>query len=157
MKVYDGERGAPENVGLDFKLSQPMVRTHPVTGWKTLFAGGLHCRRVDGVSDIESQELLAKILRLVSDNHDLQVRFRWNTANDIGKQLRPLCNLAATNLHLLFQAIWDNRCVLHCPTQDHYGLGPRGGFRTMSIAEKPYLDPSSPSRRAALAVPKKAH
>ncbi|GMF75681.1 unnamed protein product [Aspergillus oryzae] len=49
-------------------------------------------------------------------------------------------------------AIWDNRCVLHCPTQDHYGLGGRMGYRTMGIAEKPYLDPNSPSRQEALAA-----
>jgi alpha-ketoglutarate-dependent taurine dioxygenase len=109
-----------------------MVRTHPVTGWKTLFAGGLHCRRVDGVTEIESQHILNKILQLVVENHDLQVRFRWNGPNDM--------------------AIWDNRCVLHCPTQDHYGLGARGGFRTMGIAEKPYLDPLSVSRKQALAA-----
>ena len=62
-----------------------MVRTHPVTGWKSLYAGGLHCSRVEGVTMAESQELLAKILRLVSDNHDLQVRFRWESSGDIGE------------------------------------------------------------------------
>jgi hypothetical protein len=62
-----------------------MVRTHPTTGWKTLFAGGLHCRRVNGVTEWESKELLEKILRLVADNHDLQVRIRWNTPSDFGK------------------------------------------------------------------------
>ena len=73
-----------------------MVRTHPVTGWKTLFAGGLHCRRVDGVVESESQDLLAKILRLVSDNHDLQVRFRWNGSGDMGK-----------SLSLPFRSVWS--------------------------------------------------
>ena len=105
MDVYKGERGAPENTDLTFKRSQvglavqksfwikpadygqPMVRTHPVTGLKTLFAGGLHCRRIDGVSETESQEILAKILHLVTDNHDLQVRFRWNTPGDMGEYI----------------------------------------------------------------------
>lgn len=61
-----------------------MVRTHPVTRWKTLFAGGLHCRRIEDVSETESQDILAKILRLVADNHDLQVRFKWETSGDMG-------------------------------------------------------------------------
>ncbi|KAI2637990.1 putative alpha-ketoglutarate-dependent sulfonate dioxygenase [Hypomontagnella submonticulosa] len=130
--IYTGPRGAPANTDMQFKQSHPMVRTHPVTGWKTLFAGGLHCRRVNGVTEWESQELLEKILRLVADNHDLQVRIRWNTPCDM--------------------VIWDNRCVLHCPTQDHYGLGKRMGYRTMSVAEKPFLNLSSPSRLEANAV-----
>lgn len=62
-----------------------MVRTHPVTGWKTLFAGGLHCRRVNDVTDFESEQLLSKIISLVGDNHDLQVRFRWNNPGDVGE------------------------------------------------------------------------
>ncbi|KAF2107802.1 putative alpha-ketoglutarate-dependent sulfonate dioxygenase [Lophiotrema nucula] len=130
--IYDGERGAPENVGLEFKATHPAVRTHPVTGWKSLFVSGLHTRRIKDVTETESQEIFAKALRLVTENHDLQVRFRWNGPNDM--------------------AIWDNRCVLHCPTQDHYGLGGRAGFRTMGIGEKPYFDPLSVSRKQALAV-----
>lgn len=90
-QVYTGERGAPENQGLKLKCeSHPMVRTHPVTRWKTLFAGGIHCRRINGVTESESQEILAKLLRLIADNHDLQVRFRWQSEGDI--------------------AVWDNRC-----------------------------------------------
>lgn len=46
-----------------------------------------------------------------------------------------------------YVALWDNRCVLHCATQDHQGLGFRMGWRTISIAEKPFLDPYSMSRR----------
>ncbi|KNG91429.1 putative alpha-ketoglutarate-dependent sulfonate dioxygenase [Aspergillus nomiae NRRL 13137] len=130
--IYDGPRGAPANTDMQFKQSHPMVRTHPVTGWKTLFAGGLHCRRINDVTDFESEQLLSKIISLVGDNHDLQVRFRWNNPGDV--------------------AIWDNRCVLHCPTQDHYGLGGRMGYRTMGIAEQPYFDPNSVSRQEALAA-----
>ncbi|KAI1179928.1 putative alpha-ketoglutarate-dependent sulfonate dioxygenase [Nemania sp. FL0916] len=130
--IYTGPRGAPDNTDMGFKQSHPMVRTHPTTGWKSLFAGGLHCRRVNGVTEWESKELLEKILRLVADNHDLQVRIRWNNPGDM--------------------VIWDNRCVLHCPTQDHYGLGKRMGYRTMSVAEKPFLDVNSPSRIEANAV-----
>ncbi|KAJ2985568.1 hypothetical protein NUW58_g5460 [Xylaria curta] len=130
--IYTGPRGAPANTDMLFRQSHPMVRTHPTTGWKSLFAGGLHCRRVDGVTEWESKELLDKVLRLVADNHDLQVRVRWNTPSDM--------------------VIWDNRCVLHCATHDHYGLGKRQGYRSMSIAEKPFLDPSSPSRTEANAV-----
>ena len=57
-------------------ILQPMIRTHPTTDWKALFAGGRHCRRIDGVSDRERQEILTKILRTVAESHDLQGRFK---------------------------------------------------------------------------------
>ena len=38
---------------------------------------------------------------------------------------------------------------MHCATQDHYGLGDRKGWRTISIAETPFLDANSPSRKEA--------
>lgn len=34
IELIGGERGAPENVGFDFKASHPVIRTNPVTGWK---------------------------------------------------------------------------------------------------------------------------
>ena len=62
-----------------------MVRTHPITGWKAVWGFGFHVRHIDDVTEAESQELLSKITRLVSDNHDLQVRLRWNNSGDMGK------------------------------------------------------------------------
>lgn len=73
--------------------SKPMVRTHPITGWKTVWGFGLHVQHIDDVTEIESQELLSKITRLVSDNHDLQVRFRWSNSGDMGKYF---CTLRAS-------------------------------------------------------------
>lgn len=64
---------------------KPMVRTHPITGWKVVWGFGFHVRHIDDVTEVESQELLAKITGLVSNNHDLQVRFRWSNSGDMGK------------------------------------------------------------------------
>ena len=69
-------------------------------------------------------------MRLIVENHDLQVRHRWVNKNDL--------------------AIWDNRSVYHAATPDYEGLGERLGKRAVSIGEKPYLDPASKSRREAL-------
>ena len=62
-----------------------MVRTHPLTGWKTIWGFGIHVRYVEDLTAAESEELLQKITRMVSDNHDMHVRLRWSNSGDIGK------------------------------------------------------------------------
>jgi alpha-ketoglutarate-dependent taurine dioxygenase len=109
----------------------PVVRTNPVTGWKSLYGVGHHVARIEGLAEEESRTALDWFLRLVTENHDLQVRHRWLNPNDL--------------------AIWDNRSVLHTATFDYEGLGDRTGQRAVSLGEKPYLDPNSKSRREALA------
>ncbi|KAH9983396.1 hypothetical protein F4779DRAFT_624565, partial [Xylariaceae sp. FL0662B] len=71
---------------------------------------------------------VTELLQLIVENHDLQVRFRWNK-NDL--------------------AIWDNRSVFHTGTNDY--TGKRQGNRVVSLGEKPFFDPNSKSRREALA------
>jgi alpha-ketoglutarate-dependent taurine dioxygenase len=130
--IYDKPRGAPENVGRELKAVHPVVRTNPVTGWKSIFPVGGHISHVNDVTDLESKALLKWFNRLLVDNHDLQVRFKWKNQNDI--------------------AIWDNRSVFHTATYDIEGQGERYGVRTVSIGEKPYFDPESKSRREDLAA-----
>lgn len=131
LKLYDGERGSPENVGDSLTAIHPVVRTNNTTGWKSVFPIGAHVRHINGVTQEESDSLLEWFNQLVTDNHDLQVRFRWQNPNDL--------------------ANWDNRSVFHAATFDCEGLGDRFGNRAVGIGEKPYLDPNSKSRREALA------
>lgn len=49
-------------------------------------------------------------------------------------------------------AIWDNRSAFHIGLLDYEGLGERFGYRVVSIGEKPYFDPNSTSRAAALGL-----
>ncbi|KAK0708863.1 hypothetical protein B0T21DRAFT_387578 [Apiosordaria backusii] len=130
-ELIDEFRGAPENNGLDFKAEHPVVRTNPVTGWKSLFGAGhqVHAGWINGVTERESEILKAYFYQLISENHDLQVRFRWNK-NDL--------------------AVWDNRSVFHTATYDY--TGKRQGNRVVSLGEKPYFDPNSKSRREALGL-----
>lgn len=121
-----GPRGAPNNVGLDFKNHHPVVRIHPLTGWKSIFSCGMNCLSIDGVTDAESAKLMRKFMRLLVDNHNLQLRFQWHDVNDL--------------------AIWDNRCTFHAATQDHFGKGTRIGWRCMTMGEIPFYDPESKSR-----------
>ncbi|KUJ10841.1 taurine catabolism dioxygenase [Mollisia scopiformis] len=129
LELIDEERGAPENKGLDFTASHPVVRTNPVTGWKSLFGAGhqVHAGWIDNVTETESEVIKAYFNKLIAENHDLQVRFKWNT-NDL--------------------AIWDNRSVFHTATNDYDGK--RQGNRVVSLGEKPYYNPASKSRREAL-------
>lgn len=98
LELIDSNRGAPENSGLDFTASHPVVRTNPVTGWKSLFAAGGQVKHgwIDDVTPHESEILKEYFLDVIAKNHDLQVRFRWNI-NDL--------------------AIWDNRSVFHTATK----------------------------------------
>ncbi|KAL1634254.1 hypothetical protein SLS58_010759 [Diplodia intermedia] len=131
-KGYPHPRGAPGNVGFEFEVSHPLVRTNPVTGWKALYSGVLFAECIEGVSESESKMLQDKIQRMITENHDLQARFRWENPGDI--------------------VVWDNRSVLHAATRDHDGQGDRIGWRVTSIGEKPYFDPASVSRKEALAA-----
>ncbi|KLU82427.1 alpha-ketoglutarate-dependent taurine dioxygenase [Magnaporthiopsis poae ATCC 64411] len=131
FQLYDKPRGSPENVGSTLKAVHPVVRTNPVTGWKSVFPVGAHVKHINGLTSEESKHLLDWFLQLLQQNHDLQVRFKWRSPNDI--------------------AIWDNRSVFHTATLDYDGQGDRFGNRAVGLGEKPYLDPQSKSRRAALA------
>ncbi|KAJ5997540.1 hypothetical protein N7499_006064 [Penicillium canescens] len=131
FNVHPGPRGAPENVGEELSAVHPVIRTNPVTGWKSVFAVGVHVQKINGLSDEESRHLLDWFVTLIVENHDLQVRNRWQNPNDL--------------------AIWDNRSVYHAATWDYDNLGPRTGHRAVGLGERPYLDPQSIGRREALA------
>ncbi|KAK6541436.1 hypothetical protein TWF694_007247 [Orbilia ellipsospora] len=131
LKLYEKQRGNPGNVGLDLEATHPVIRTNPVTGWKSLFPIGVFPKRINDVTLDESDALLAWFHDLIYKNHDLQIRFKWRNPNDI--------------------AIWDNRSVFHTATNDYDGLGNRFGNRAVGIGEAPYFDPNSRSRREELA------
>lgn len=73
----------------------PVIRTHPVTGYKTLFVNKNFTKRIVELAEDESNALLDFLTRHVADNHDLQVRFRWEHDS---------------------VAIWDNRATYHTAT-----------------------------------------
>ncbi|GAA5890782.1 hypothetical protein JCM6882_000660 [Rhodosporidiobolus microsporus] len=132
VKLHEGPRGHPQNVGADLKTVHPVIRTNPVTGWKGLFVNSAFTTRIVELNRDESDLLLDYLFKLVSLNHDLQVRFKWNV-NDV--------------------AIWSNSSSFHNVTIDYEGMEVRKGNRTVSLGEKPYFDPASKSRREALGLP----
>ncbi|KAK8061336.1 TfdA family taurine catabolism dioxygenase [Apiospora phragmitis] len=122
-----GIRGSLLNQGGELRTQHPVVRTNPVTGWKSVYVNKGFTKRINGVSKDESDLLLGYLFNLVTQNHDAQVRFKWNQ-NDC--------------------AIWDNRSTFHCATYDYDAA--RAGDRVCSLGEAPYLDLDSKSRREAL-------
>ncbi|KAF9267080.1 taurine catabolism dioxygenase [Marasmius fiardii PR-910] len=126
LKIQD-PRGSPENTGTNLTAVHPVIRTHPVTGFKTLFVNRTFTKRIVELSPDESENVLEYLFDHVAENHDLQVRFKWNK-NDV--------------------AIWDNRATFHTATHDYDAA--RQGNRVVSLGEKPYFDPKSQSRRVAL-------
>jgi alpha-ketoglutarate-dependent taurine dioxygenase len=86
VKIYEKERGSPKNVGRSLSAVHPVVRTNPVTGWKSIFALGPFPRYINELNEEESAELLKRFRSVITENHDLQVRLKWRNKNDIGKR-----------------------------------------------------------------------
>ncbi|KAH7921681.1 taurine catabolism dioxygenase [Leucogyrophana mollusca] len=128
MRIQD-PRGSPENTGSDLTAVHPVIRTHPVTGFKALFVNKSFTKRIVELTADESDHVLEYLFRHISENHDLQVRYRWEK-NDV--------------------AIWDNRATFHTATNDY--TDNREGNRAVSIGERPYFDPKSKSRREVLGI-----
>jgi alpha-ketoglutarate-dependent taurine dioxygenase len=149
VKIYEKERGSPKNVGTELKAVHPVVRTNPVTGWKSIFALGPFPKYINELNDEESTELLKKFRSVITENHDLQVRLKWKNKNDLGMLISQMVFL--TQGLICNAAIWDNRSVFHSATFDYDGLGDRIGNRAVGIGEEPYLDPNSHSRTEVLA------
>lgn len=78
-------------------VKHPVVRTHPISGRKSLYVNVDFTSRIDDFDEKESAELLRDIYRL-ADTPAYQCRFRWE-ANSI--------------------AFWDNRSVQHCGVPDY--------------------------------------
>ncbi|KAI9495112.1 hypothetical protein BDB00DRAFT_870829 [Zychaea mexicana] len=116
-------REAPDNV-------HPVVRVHPVTGWKALYVNRGFTRRIVDFTRRESDAVLNFLFDHIETGADFQVRFKW-TEDTV--------------------AVWDNRVTYHNPVYDYFGSGLRHGYRVSPSAERPYFDPNGKSRREALA------
>lgn len=69
----------------------PLVRTHPVTGWKSVFFNPGFVTQIVGVPKTESDAIINYLNEVISTTQEIHVRFQWRK-NDV--------------------AFWDNRvCV----------------------------------------------
>lgn len=130
-EIHSGQRGAPENVGDELTAIHPIIRSNPVTGWKSLFAVGNQFTKFNGLTEDESQNIKQYLRELLVASHDIHVRIRWSE-NDV--------------------AIWDNRSVYHSATKDYDASKyRRTGVRTVGIGERPALAKNAKSRAEDLA------
>jgi taurine dioxygenase len=84
----------------DYEAVHPVVRTHPETGRRALYVNVAHTVRFDGMTEEESEPLLAFLYRhQVRPEHTC--RFTWRVGS---------------------LAFWDNRCTLHNPINDYQGF-----------------------------------
>ncbi|HVY17317.1 MAG TPA: TauD/TfdA family dioxygenase [Rhodopila sp.] len=121
--LHDGEesyRGTYKNLGVEDKpvypkAEHPVIRTHPVTGRKSIYVNRGFTKRILGIPRDESQAILNYLWDLAEDPL-FQCRFRWSE-NAV--------------------AFWDNRCVQHRAMWD-YWPHTRSGFRVTVAGDKPY-------------------
>ncbi|EJU05599.1 taurine catabolism dioxygenase [Dacryopinax primogenitus] len=102
-------RGSPLNDGEDLRAVHPVVRTHPITGFKALFVNRSFTTRILELTKEESDHQLDYLFRHIAENHDLQGRYRWEK-DDL--------------------AIWDNRVVLHTATNVYADVRPNAVYET---------------------------
>ncbi|MCJ1312008.1 hypothetical protein MMC25_005682 [Agyrium rufum] len=121
----EGSRAAGRPVRRDpITTLHPLIRTHPVTGWKSLFFNPGFITKIVGIPKLESDAIIAYLNEVISTTQELHVRYQWHK-NDV--------------------AFWDNRICNHSAS---YGFAPhrRHAVRVCCHAEKPYLDPNSVSQ-----------
>ncbi len=114
-----------------------IIRTHPATGWKSLYVNRAMTKNIVGLEPGESKAVLDYLFNVFEKNLEIQVRFNW----------KP------TKAGLGTSALWDNRISQHYAIWDYEGTEPRHGTRVTSLAEVPFFDPNSKSQREALGLP----
>jgi taurine dioxygenase len=82
----------------------PVVRTHPETGRKALYINRTFTRRINELSESESDAVL-NFLWNHAEQVNYQIRFRWSL-NDM--------------------AFWDNRCCMHRAIWDYWPAERKG-------------------------------
>ena len=107
-------------IGEQYSNEHPIIRTHPETGKKILYVNPTYTKKIVGLPDDESSDLLNNIFKH-QERLDLSCRFKW-TENAV--------------------AILDNRSTQHYAIADFYpgrGLGHERVMDRISIVgDKPF-------------------
>lgn len=130
------DRNDPFGSSKPVERVHPIIRTHPVTGWKSLNANRQFAKHIVGLTPVESDLILNYLFDIYEKNADIQVRLNWKSDPGYGTS-----------------AIWDNRCSVHRSVWDLEDGTRRHGTRITSLADEPFYDPNSKSQREALGLP----
>ncbi len=116
-----GKVGAIGNIELDLNTQQmlegfyhPMVRTHPVSGEKSLYVDKIYACGIEGMTDDEARPLL-DFLSSFATQESFTCRLRWENNTVI---------------------MWDNRICLHQAFNDYDGYR-REMYRAIVMGERP--------------------
>jgi taurine dioxygenase len=97
-----GRRLSPEQLAEEQEkypaAHHPVARTHPETGAKTIYTNRAFVSHIEGLSPEESREIVT-YLQLAIMDPSVQCRFKWEVDSF---------------------AMWDNRAVQHCATNDFW-------------------------------------
>ena len=116
MKARGASDEAVEAKRAEFPPSHhPVVRTHPVSGKKSLYVNRVFTRRIVDMDPVESEALLDK-LYLQAWIPDFQCRFRWQPDSF---------------------AFWDNRAAQHYAAADYWPQR-REMERVTIVGDRPY-------------------
>lgn len=99
LKKLDGMKETLEDEIATLEAEHPVVRTHPVTGRKSLFVNGAHTLRFKDMTEAESKPLIDYLCEHAV-RPEFTCRLRW--------QPKTL-------------AVWDNRCTQHFAVNDYSG------------------------------------
>ena len=105
----------PEERALFPDIVRPLVREHPVTGRRAVLLSIEECRSIEGLSETESRPVLKELLGLLTDESRVY-RHRWQVGDLI---------------------LWDNRCMLHSPTEYTYADDRRRLHRIIGLERSP--------------------
>ena len=96
------------------RATHPVIRTHPVTGRKTIYVNRGFTKKIHELSSTESRAVLGFLFEHVQ-SPAFQCRFQWS-ANSL--------------------ALWDNRCTQHMAIWDYHPQT-RSGIRVTVKGDRP--------------------
>ena len=109
------------NIELDVDTQQmikgsyhPILRTHPVTGEKSLYVDGTYANGIEGMSEDEAMPIINFLAKFITQE-SFTCRLRWQSKTFI---------------------MWDNRICLHQAFNDYEGYR-REMYRATVLGEKP--------------------
>ena len=123
----------------------PLVRTNPVTGWKSLFFNPGFVTKIVGVPKTESDAIIRFLNEVISTTQELHVRFQWQK-NDVAFWDNRIC---VSILLLIGSEIVTDYLQNHTAS---YGFGPhrRHAVRVAAHGERPRFDPTGKSQEEEL-------
>jgi sulfonate dioxygenase len=118
----------------------PLVRTHPVTQWKSLFFNPGFVTKIVGVPKLESDAIIRYLTEILATTQEHHVRFQW-AKNDVAFWDNRICVRISFLLYTLCPNIFEN----HTAT---YGFAPhrRHAVRVACHGERPAFDPAGRSQ-----------